>query len=399
MHIIRGLAAVAGFAGISWAAPGYPAGPNRGPGSQSTSTLCYTKVATTPALWRTTTSWTTRYTPCTSTATVTVTKTSTPSQGTSTSTVVTTTTSIGSTVTDTATSTLTVTNTESTTTTSTVSTTTTTTTTSSVASTVAAPVGFIPVQTSLPGSTYSGNGGGSPVSKKRDLVHEALAPKSNVERGAQIPPHGPGISPNQQRNPQGVTCQMWQPSPRCSVSTATTTTTVTGPTPPPITTTVTSTVTVTSTPGAATTTVISTTTTTSTSTETDVTTSTSTETDTAFSTTTTVYAACATNNFADQYDGQGIANIIPLPNGGAYNAYQSLPDVDAYQCCVAALLSTDQILIWAWNVNDAACILGGNLPGGVCSQATQQATVITEGADEYTFVTGNGPCGAIIPPA
>src|ERR1700761_982092 len=156
MHI-RFLAVVAGFAGISWAAPGSPAAPNRGPGSQSTSTLCYTKMATTPAVWRTTTSWTTHYTPCTSIATVTVTKTSTPSQGTSTSTVVTTTTSIGPTVTDTATSTLTETNTQSTTTTSTVSTTTTTTTTSSVASTVPAPVAFIAVQTSLPGSTYSGS--------------------------------------------------------------------------------------------------------------------------------------------------------------------------------------------------------------------------------------------------
>ncbi|KIW32061.1 uncharacterized protein PV07_03635 [Cladophialophora immunda] len=391
MHI-RVLAAVAGFAGISWAAPGYPAAPNRGPGSQSTSTLCYTKMATTPAVWRTTTSWTTHYTPCTSTTTVTVTKTSTPSQGTSTSTVVTTTTSIGPTVTDTASSTLTVTNTQSTTTTSTVSTTTTTTTTSSVASTVPAPVAFIPVQTSLPGSSYTGSGGSSPVSKKRDLVHEALVPKSNVEPSAQIPPHGPGISPNQQRIPQGVTCQMWQPSPRCSVSTATTTTTVTGPTPPPTTTTVTSTVTVTSTPGA-TTTVISTTTTTTTSTETDVTTSTSTETDTVFSTTTTVYAACATNNFADQYDSQGIGNVIPYGVGGAYAAYDTLEGVDAYQCCVGALHSTDQIFIWAW-FPDNSCIMGGNPPGGVCSQATGETSVVTGG----DLVVGNGPCGEVLPP-
>src|ERR1700761_923065 len=102
------LAVVTSLGGLVIAAPALPGnlgGPPVIP--NQISTRCYTRMATTLALWNTQTTWSTHYSPCTSIVTVlkTTTSTSTPPPSTSTMTAYSTWTVLGDTVTQTATST------------------------------------------------------------------------------------------------------------------------------------------------------------------------------------------------------------------------------------------------------------------------------------------------------
>lgn len=251
---------------------------------EGTSTRCYTKMGTTSGLWNTATSWTTRYIPCTITSTSTATTTLTLAPTTATITVTSTGTTVGSTSFSTVIQGTTSTSTVDTTTTTVTTTTTTTTSTvfSTSTTTVAAPATFTPIQTSLPGSTYSGSGGSDPISKRE------VKARHHREQSS-------GLGLCQWHYPQGVTCHHWVPE-KCSTTITTTTLTVTawGQT---VTTTSVSIVTTTSIPPG-TVTATSTATTSTVSTITDTSTSTLTSTTTTYLSTTTLYAACASNNLA-----------------------------------------------------------------------------------------------------
>ncbi|OQV05112.1 hypothetical protein CLAIMM_09905 isoform 2 [Cladophialophora immunda] len=286
------LAVLASYIALTAAAPPGRQ-PSKGPAPPSPPLLsikCYTKMGPSSGLWNAATTWSTRYQLCTSTLTSTATATLTPVASTSTITVTSTATITGSTSFSTAIQTTTVTSTtDSTTTTDTTTTTTTIITLSASTTTVAAPATFTPVETSLPGSTYSGSGGPDPISK-REAKAWGSSSSSNKEILSQ-----PGLS--EWRYPQGVVCHL-SVSETCSTKTTITTSTITA-TAETVTSTSTSTTTTTVNPSG-TTTSTSTVTTTTTSVITQTSTSTSTSTATEYITTTTLYAACATNNLAGE---------------------------------------------------------------------------------------------------
>ncbi|KIX97497.1 uncharacterized protein Z520_06949 [Fonsecaea multimorphosa CBS 102226] len=335
-------------------------------------------MASSSGLWNTATTWSTRYQPCTSTLTSTATATLTPAASTSTITVTSTATITGSTSFSTAIQTTTVTSTtDSTTATDTTTTTTTTTTLSISTSTVAAPATFTPIQTSLPGSTYSGSGGSDPISK-REAKAGGSRDSSNKAMLSQ-----PGLS--EWRYPQGVVCHQ-SVSETCSTKTTITTSTITA-TAKTVTATSTSITTTTVIPSG-TTTSTSTVTTTVTSVITETSTSTSTSTATTYSTTTTVYAACATNNLADEYLGEYFLEV----SGGFTSVYDTTTD-DAYDCCVAAITLGDTS-VWAWLPGEPSnnCEVGQT--DGTCPDPATNPSTATYGASSPITV-GNAYCGGI----
>jgi hypothetical protein len=81
---------------------------------------------------------------------------------------------------------------------------------------------FTPVQTSLPGSTYSGSGGTDPAGK-RDLSRKRarhISPRSS-NKSYLVP-----LGYNRKSYPQGVHCDAWKPHPTCHKKVVTVTSTV-----------------------------------------------------------------------------------------------------------------------------------------------------------------------------
>lgn len=119
-------------------------------------------------------------------------------------------------------------------------------------------------------------------------------------------------------------------------------------------------------------------------------TSTSTETDTVTTSTTTLYAACATPNFADAVYGAGIGGVAAdFPN-------VDVADADtAYECCAAAL--TDPFasgsVIWAWAIGggEQSCQIGYETNS--CPNPASETAEAVTGLD-FTYVVGNGYCGS-----
>jgi hypothetical protein len=163
------------------------------------SSQCYTRVATTPAGHGLSTDWHTSYTFCTVTSTRTVTTTITPtyafcgilSSTYSRRSYATSLQTFGTLAND-----------EIGASRSTVTSTVTQTSTVSTASTVAAPATFTPVQSSLPGSTYSGSGGPDPVGK-REVNNNAPVKRASSNKLSLVPQVG------YRRYPQGVFCHRW----------------------------------------------------------------------------------------------------------------------------------------------------------------------------------------------
>ncbi|OAP55337.1 hypothetical protein AYL99_10310 [Fonsecaea erecta] len=338
-------------------------------------------MATVDGLWNTATTWSTIYNPCTVTLTSTTTKTLTPAASTSTTTITSTATTTLSTSFSVITQTSTTTTTSDTTTiTSATTTTTTTVTSSSSTSTVAAPATFTPIQTSLPGSTYSGSGGSDPVSKREAKPGPGPRPGRQNQPGSQG-----GFS--QWRHPQGVTCQIWVPG-TCSTTVTTVTSTVTG-TATTVTSTSTTTTTITSAPVGVTTTT-TTVTATSVSTITDTSTSTSTSTTTTYLSTTTVYAACATNNFADEYQGEPLVEYT-----GGYSTVSDVTVDTAYDCCVAAI-TLGNSAIWAFIIGPGAGTCEVGQTDDSCPEpSTNPSTGYYETTGAPTVVGGNSYCGEV----
>lgn len=171
--------------------------------------------------------------------------------------------------------------------------------------TIAAPNGFSPIVTSFPDSSYDDSTSQQPI-EKRDSIIGARGGKSyKKQKGLKKS----GKIPNK------VTCVQHKPNSQCKVKsvTATKTTGCKGKT---VTVTATATQKAYTYP-AATTTITTLTTATSTTTAfiTDSTTTTATE--TTYTSTTTEYAACATNNFANLYQGQGFSNAVPVADNPA----------------------------------------------------------------------------------
>ncbi|KIX93144.1 uncharacterized protein Z520_11201 [Fonsecaea multimorphosa CBS 102226] len=298
---------------------------------------------------------------------------------TSTITATTTTTVTAPTSTDTATSTST--ETDSTTSTSTATTTTTSTFSSVATTTSAAPAGFIAIQTSLPGSEYSGSGGADPIAKRDVDVH------MEVGRDTTRPKPSGLLEKSWQSYPMGVTCYAWTHT-TCKAST--TTLTVTSTVQPSTTVTSTSTSSTTTYPSATTTT---TTTSTTTTTLSATTTETSTSTITVVASTTTLYAACATSNLADNYLGQPIGNIQ-----GNFNNILVSNTNTAYDCCVAALANpNDAIFLYIPNYSsqDESCLLYtvNTCPAG---QASDQLTAVTGSYGYGQITAGNSNCGTFV---
>ncbi|KAH8680503.1 hypothetical protein BX600DRAFT_428494 [Xylariales sp. PMI_506] len=340
----------------------------RGPTSSS---QCFTRVATTPGPKNVPTSYSTHTSSCVSTQTVK--KTITVTKPVVTSTVTKTTTKTTTEKTSKLTSTVTKTSTVSVTTTSTETDTATATSTINVlgATTVAAAAAFTPVQSSLPGAEYGGSGGTDPVEKRDDIT-----PRKNHPFG-----FGSGSS-----YPQSCKCNVWVPG-KCTTKTVTSTVTTTAK-PSTKVTTVTYTVTSTVVPSA-TKTITITSTSTDSFTATATQTITNTETDTVTTSTTTLYAACATANLADSVNG---ATIVGL-NGNI--PYVDQADADtAYDCCVAAITDPNAAgsAIWAWELpgGTGSCQIGYT---ATCPNPASNAVQAVTGSAEG-YVVGNGYCGA-----
>lgn len=132
------------------------------------------------------------------------------------------------------------------------------------------------------------------------------------------------------------------------------------------------------------------TTTTITTISTSVTTSTSTttQTTTSYTSTLSIYPACATNNFADQVNGQRLG-------GGAYTGSQSynqdrVDAFSAYDCCVATFQYPGQIgQVFFYLGTGGSCYI--EYGAGTQGQNSWQA--MFQNGDQFAFTLGNGPVG------
>ncbi|KAF2486892.1 hypothetical protein BDY17DRAFT_332177 [Neohortaea acidophila] len=217
-------------------------------------------------------------------------------------------------------------------------------------STVPASAGFVPVQSSLPGSTYSGSGGADPVAKRDTLDHSNLDAQKYVV---------------------GVECHVWKPGHCVQTVTTVTSTKQASPT----------TITVTQhlqTTG----------TTTLTSTTTTISTSIVTNTPTIVS---TVYAACATNNLADYYGTYPIAGASFVSTSGADAG-------SAYDCCVLALQTPNTQVFVFQSAGDglpSTCQLLSN-PSVVCDGQTSGSYIAwSAGTSLPLAAVGNAYCGEV----
>lgn len=241
--------------------------------------------------------------------------------------------------------------------------------------TIAASAGFEPISDTIPGSTYSTPG--SKKARKRNggsAVEERSSPNPKNKLAAAC------------KYPGDVHCYKYYD--QCTTKTVwhTRTSTVAQPT---VTATVTSTYTstFTTTPGVQTTsTQTVSTTTVTTVTTTDV--STSVATATTYSSTVTSYAACATSNFANYVNGQGI--IDGSPDYDDVNQMRN-PATDPYDCCVAALL-TPGGAYWAFVQNANVCVLLVDNTASCPANQGDVAHALYDGTTPaYTF--GNAYCG------
>lgn len=348
------------------------------------SATCYTSMVANPALWNTATTTSVSYYPWTSTKTSTITVTVTPTRSTLITTTTVTNTSTAPVMTSTATSTITDTSTTISTETDVTSTTTVSTSVVYGTSTIPAPAGFIPVQSSLPGLSYSGSDGAVPG--KRSLLRVA---RSNPIGYTDARNTTSGISPR--LYPAGVQCYQPQPSPKCSSIVVSITTTVTASPLPATTSTATVTASTTTFPGASTTITTTDTATTSVVIETS---STSIATQVVYSTsiTTTVYGACITNNVADNYNGNGLGAADDADQV-TYHFVNGL--TTAYECCVAAFTNYQSAVTWEYNFNSqGVCTIFTLTSAGTCGQTlpANQWTIVDNAGIKQAI--GNGPCGA-----
>lgn len=374
------VAALACFASVIDAAPQRPAygpgpGPGPGPRYSAVSTRCYTKQGTAFPRGGVRTSWSTSAVPCTSTSTVTETSTSTPPLVTSVITSTDTTTYTAPTSMLTSVTTTTSTTTIATDTTTTTVVTDTSTTYLPSTSTVPAPPQFTPIQQTLPGASYAGIGGTSPVAKRDVDKRQGFSPNQRI-----------GLAWSKGCQAQAVTCYAYSTSSKCSTSVSTTTATVIAST---STTTSTTTMLITSTVvPSATTTLTDTAISTVTTTNTVVTTST-------VSTTVsypaaTVYAACALNNFADHADGMNIPYAI-IGDNSDYS-YASFFGTGAYDCCVSAMTGGPGAQTWSYDPKSTSCSI---VYQDVCP-TPNKPWVAYKASGGDTYVYGNAACGAII---
>jgi len=352
------------------------------PGAHSTH--CYSRMALTPAR-HINTYWFSHYTPCsTATARITVRTTKTPETT--------------KTVTATKTHTLVAPDTDKTITsfTTTVSTSTSMIVTTSLSAapavtglstaTVPTPAGFTPVRSSLPGSSYGGLEGRGSIEKERTGF-------SRRSPEGQIQAYGGGIK-GHKRYLQGIDCHVYAPiGGKCSAKTLTVTSTATAPK-VTVRKTITATVTTVYCPSAAKTmqkkTITSTITSISVSTLTSTTVSVTTP--TVASSVTTVYAACATDNMADRYQG---APFLDVAIGAASSLVDSSAVASAYECCVAALLDPAGASVWAFEPNAGGgdnCFIG-QTSGRCPAPGTDLIRAITFSTGD--LVVGNSHCGEI----
>ncbi|KAF7194347.1 hypothetical protein HII31_04380 [Pseudocercospora fuligena] len=341
---------------------------------------CYTKLASTSPHGGCKTTSTTVYTPCTKTKTTYKTKTILPSPVTVTSTkkVV-----KAYTAPESRTATITYTKTETATTTSEVTTTAYETSTLSLVSTttIAAPNGFSPIMTSLPDSTYDDSSSGQPI-EKRDSIIGARGGRSykkqkGLKKGGKIP--------------NKVTCVQHKPNSQCKVKSVTATKT-TGCKAKTVTVTATATQKAYTYPAATTTiTTLATSTSTTTAFITDSTTTTATV--TTYTSTSTEYAACATNNFANLYQGQGFNNAVPASAPDAPVDGDVLTTDNAYDCCVAAWTEPSERTVPVWGFQDGLCLVAYGASGAATIPLPQWNAVLNGAGAE--MVLGNGPVGLI----
>ncbi|KAF2481318.1 hypothetical protein BDY17DRAFT_301089 [Neohortaea acidophila] len=203
---------------------------------------------------------------------------------------------------------------------------------------IAAPSGFQPVQSSLPGAVYQGSGGSDPIVAKRDT----LEARNDVE--------------------ESLMDGMWRRAEIAARAGACQTTT--------------STMTKYFTKAPSTKTVIST--------------------STSYATTTTVYAACASNNLADYYTptGQILNGGGPFQiSGVSFSRLEDSPT--AYGCCVQALLADNSGAAWGYIPQNGGCV---SFSVDTCSDPGAQSTnafqANTASSSVHAVVLGNLPRGA-----
>ncbi|KAF2487726.1 hypothetical protein BDY17DRAFT_17155 [Neohortaea acidophila] len=257
---------------------------------------------------------------------------------------------------------------------------TTSTTTSVVStSTIPASAGFLPIQTTLPGS----NDSLAYPNEKRAMRDFGTSLGASSKKSSP----GGGLRGRPQHYGDACCYHYWG---RCT--TTTTTTTVTShATAQTSTITTTSTATVTITPGAVTT-ITMTTTETDTTTSTATTTSTETDIFTSFTSSTSVYGACQTPNRADQVFGLAIENGQPDASLTVFGINPGASG-SAYDCCVAAILEPAGAY-WAWHEGGEYCVIfaADSCDAGQASGGNGEVDTQSDAAP--AFVLGNGNCGA-----
>ncbi|KAF9696055.1 hypothetical protein EKO04_006040 [Ascochyta lentis] len=290
--------------------------------------------------------------------------------------------------TDTVTETSSVTSTDLTTvTTTTISTALTTFTVSSTdTTTIAATPGFVPVETSIPGTMKR---------RTADSAADNALEERQTQGRTQIGVKNGKLVCNPAVYPQSVKCAGLVAVITTSVRTKTASKTrvVTAPTPIVTSTTIfTTSTTVTETPArASTTTTVTTTISTSSTTsvtETSVTTVTATATFVAPQA--TQYAACADDNIITTIDGQGISSAYVNNNIG-----QSFVSAgSAYECCVACINTAGCAAAAYFNDGNTCDLI--SVLDGTCSQSSK--AVFISGGSAASFAFSNGNCGSVSRP-
>lgn len=358
--------------------------PERLPDDDILSTRCGTRFCLNARdCPNTQTEWHTHIAKCTTTTTCLKTTTEIPDQVTSTETTCEVKIVTDSTVTDTATETKT---TTSTTTFNTDTTTTETEIATSIISvtTIAAPNGFLPVQTTFPDSDFVVGDLDDGVLGKRDEPAASNATLPVQHSFAQED----GSAGHASELFERVICDEWHGPRECETVTTTCTTTVTEPT-PTCTVTATTTCTTTTTPYATVTSTITTTSVTSvTDTTTQMTITTSTTTITA-ATLTTSYAACQTDNFANRGPGD-------KTYGDTFPQFrftrEEIAATDPLTCCIFANVLRTDSAHWILT-RDGRCVRVIGRAGQCPPQGDQTVLAGLEGEPPTTF--GNGLCGEV----
>lgn len=110
---------------------------------------------------------------------------------------------------------------------------------------------------------------------------------------------------------------------------------------------------------------------------------------------TTVYAACASNNLADSYLGNGISGGEYAGTLG-YNEVYTLTD-SAYDCCVASLLASAAVEVFFWLPGGGQyCFMEQTTSAAAQPQAVNPLDADIGGAAGSGYVIGNSYSGAFI---